>query len=199
MCLHRQVMCLTNWLVSLKLEQYVAVLNKIGYDDPDDFHNFDKLRLDKFARDLKENGVKQPHIDKMLHSIQSRRSSSASSPLPATPSESASPTVVAVSSLPAADSESLGQQFGSSKRGEAAHWAAAEAESAEQRCWGSLLLGTDGKQVCTPGFKAGKGKPIARGGRGWEGIDQTDAAMRCVPALNSAPQEQVLPQLSKRR
>ena len=55
------------------MPQYESIFLEIGYDDVEDFANFDDRAVEIFRTNLEQNGVKSGHIDKLVRAINNRR------------------------------------------------------------------------------------------------------------------------------
>ena len=57
------------FLAEIKLGQHAAILDKLGYDDPNDFAEFEASDLEKLETRCVSEGMPPAHVDKLVHRI----------------------------------------------------------------------------------------------------------------------------------
>ena len=64
---------LTAFLRGIKLQKLDTQLEQLGYDDVDDFENFDEGALKRLRAALEHEKIPAGHIDKLIRAITARR------------------------------------------------------------------------------------------------------------------------------
>ena len=57
------------FLAEINLAQHATILDKLGYDDPNDFAEFEASDLEKLETRCVSEGMPPAHVDKLVHRI----------------------------------------------------------------------------------------------------------------------------------
>ena len=88
------------FLAEINLAQHATILDKLGYDDPNDFAEFEASDLKKLETRCADEGMPPAHVDKIVRAVK-KRSAVAVTPAPA-PALTSSPLTLPRAALPMA-------------------------------------------------------------------------------------------------
>ena len=95
------------FLAEINLAQHATILDKLGYDDPNDFAEFEASDLKKLETRCADEGMPPAHVDKIVRAVKKRSAVAAAAatssvtPAPA-PALASSPLTLLHAALPIA-------------------------------------------------------------------------------------------------
>ena len=60
------------FLAEINLAQHATILDKLGYDDPNDFAEFEASDLEKLETRCVSEGMPPAHVDKIVRAVKKR-------------------------------------------------------------------------------------------------------------------------------
>ena len=60
------------FLAEINLAQHATILDKLGYDDPNDFAEFEASDLEKLEKRCADEGMPPAHVDKIVRAVKKR-------------------------------------------------------------------------------------------------------------------------------
>ena len=60
------------FLAEINLAQHATILDKLGYDDPNDFAEFEASDLEKLETRCADEGMPPAHVDKIVRAVKKR-------------------------------------------------------------------------------------------------------------------------------
>ena len=93
------------FLAEINLAQHATILDKLGYDDPNDFAEFEASDLKKLETRCADEGMPPAHVDKIVRAVKKRSAvaaAAATSSVTPAPALTSSPLTLLHAALPIA-------------------------------------------------------------------------------------------------